>query len=446
MTITTLFGWFNNNIAAVYKISPDTSPAETLHALGAPASLSDVFLHLIDCKIACKQTDEGLVPDLEQREKGRKRSSGQFYTPENLAARLVKLAGPLPAGKLLDPACGDGSFLMATARLLEQTSASLLRTERNNIFDERKNLFLERIYGYDIDLQALFICLTRLICAFPGCGWPVLEQRDFLLEPPTQQFSLVIGNPPYRVNLDADVKRQLLKLYSTGEGEKDLYTFFIEAGSKALKPDGRLVLLTSHTWLVNHQCNKIRQFIFAEHTVKSLLMLPERFFSLAPGVLPVIVLADKTKPSAELQLKVMSDYSETQGWNREYLADASLFLSNSGLRQAIVPVSLKKVFAKMEACGATLGRCCRVGVGIQESLKRDGRVSRYVADTALSPRHRPVLRGRELAAFKIKWEGNYIDYGPHLAYAGCETTFSGPKLLYQNIRNEKLKMRLVAAF
>ncbi|HAE37252.1 MAG TPA: hypothetical protein DCG57_01285, partial [Candidatus Riflebacteria bacterium] len=66
----------------------------------------------------------------------------------------------------------------------------------------------------------MFICLTRLICAFSGCGWPVLEKRDFLLEPPAQKFSVIIGNPPYRVNLDDSFKDRLLELYHTGEGEK----------------------------------------------------------------------------------------------------------------------------------------------------------------------------------------------------------------------------------
>lgn len=459
------------------------NPTEVLRQLGAPPALADVFVELNNCEVSLKPCLDGMVPDLERREKKRKRSTGQFYTPENLAARLVKMAEPSDSGDILDPACGDGSFLMAMAAYLqreqevqedkkdkkEHPQISQISAERKSDYDypatprlrragehenenERETKqslfhagFLSRIHGYDIDLQALFICLTRLICAFPGCGWPVLEERDFLLEPPAQKFSVIIGNPPYRVNLDKSFKDRLLELYQTGEGEKDLYTFFIEGSLRALRPGGRLIMLTSHTYLVNHQCRRIRRFVFDDNLVRSLFMLPERFFSQAPGVLPVVVIVDATRSEVPYQLTVHTAYSEAEGWRQHYVAEAETFEESSGLRRAIVPVELKHVFAKMNECGR-LGESCRVGVGIQESLKREGKVSRYVCASALTETHRPVLRGRELAPFKINWEGNYIDYGSHLAYAGDEKTFSGGKILYQNIRNERLKTRLVAAY
>lgn len=485
----TLFSWFNSKIAATYQTNlrhsarsrrihlhssvGQASPAEILRRLGSPAELSNIFTSLTDCEIILKTSADGEVPDLERREKKCRRSTGQFYTPENLAARLVKMAEPGDTGDILDPACGDGSFLMAMAAHLQRehpqisqigadevvigrfvrTPAphrySAIHALREEATPTKQSLrhagFLNRIHGYDIDLQALFICLTRLICAFPGCGWPVLEKRDFLLEPPAQKFSVIIGNPPYRVNLDNSFKDRLLELYQTGEGEKDLYTFFIEGSLRALRPSGRLIMLTSHTYLVNHQCRRIRHFVFADNLVRSLFMLPERFFSQAPGVLPVVVIVDATRSEVPYQLTVHTAYSEADGWRQHYVAEAATFEESSGLRRAIVPAELKHVFAKMNEC-ARLGESCRVGVGIQESLKREGKVSRYVCANALTESHRPVLRGRELAPFKINWEGNYIDYGSHLAYAGDEKTFSGAKILYQNIRNERLKTRLVAAY
>lgn len=433
----TLFEWFNGRVAVSYAVAPASHPAETLRQLGAPDSLAAVFLKLTDCEVVYKRCQDGLVPDLERREKSRKRSTGQFYTPEALALRLAGLAEPIGIGEeILDPACGDGSFLMAVA-------ASLAAESKSGSSDGG---LLAGLYGCDIDLPALFVCLTRLICAFPASGWPNLELRDFLLEPPTRRFALIVGNPPYRVNLAPEFKNRLAELYDTGEGEKDLYTFFLEGSLRRLKPSGQLIMLTSHTYLVNHQCEKIRRLIFGRYRVEALLMLPARFFSAAPGVLPVVIVVKNCAPHEADQLKVCADYSESAGWQREYRARAATFESCSGLRQAIVPEILRKAFSEMEQCGTPLGQLCKVGVGIQESLKRDGPVSRHVGDQSLTAAHRPVLRGREVSAFRINWEGKYIDYGPHLAYAGNEEIFAGPKILYQNIRNEKLKQRLVAAF
>jgi len=466
--LITLFSWFNSRIAETYQTthrhsarpvlrslgeeesrrihlkdsSDSLSPAETLRRLGAPVELANIFTSLIDCEIILKTAVDGDVPDLELREKKRKRNTGQFYTPEALAERLVEISEPGLEGDILDPACGDGSFLMAMARKLAQNKTYPQITQM--AADENEE-FLNRLHGFDIDLQALFICLTRLICAFPNSGWPVLKHSDFLMNPPDRCYSVIIGNPPYRVNLDEAFKQRLAELYETGEGEKDLYTFFIEGSLKALRPGGRLVMLTSHTYLVNHQCSRIRHFIFAGHHVRALLLLPARFFVLAPGVLPVVLVADAESPPDGNQLSVYTSYNEKDGWSQCFHAPASLFVESSGLRQAIVPPQLQQVFAEMNSC-SRLGRHCRVGVGIQEALKRDGKISRYVSDKKISAAYKRVLRGRELEPFKINWEGNYIDYGPHLAYAGDETVFAGPKILYQNIRNERLKIRLVAAY
>lgn len=482
-----LFAWFNAKIAGSFAVNPTGHPADTLRKMGAPVHLAETFTSLIDCEIILKQAGEGEVPDLERREKKRKRSTGQFYTPESLAARLAEeacLSRHLSENALiLDPACGDGSFLMAVAAVLSQSSLSqrnLCASPRNpsvplchsrsfpghsrvSLCHSRVggNLgnscetptsagitsFLANLHGFDIDLQALFICLTRLICAFPGCGWPVLEQRDFLMQPPEARFDLVIGNPPYRVNLSEDYKTRLGELYETGEGEKDLYTFFLEGGLRALSDDGQMIVLTSHTWLVNHQCGKIRRLLFEKNRVTALNLLPARFFTAAPGVLPVVTFVEKDNQSmSPYSVAVKSGYSETSGWSEIYAALSGSFLSGHGLRQSLVSPLLKAAFEKMQSSEVCLGKVAKIGVGIQESLKRTDHISKFVSDSRLADNYRPVLKGRELAPFKINWEGFFIDFGPHLAYAGDEKIWVGPKLLYQNIRNEKLKTRLVMAY
>jgi len=451
-----LFAWFNAKIAASFSVCPAGHPADTLRKLGAPIHLAGTFTSLTDCEIALKQAGEGEVPDLERREKKRKRSTGQFYTPESLAARLAGLTRPLGEKALiLDPACGDGSFLMAVAAVLSQfCQFEGVEGPKGRVYDAEgtptsagMTSILANLHGYDIDQQALFICLTRLICAFPGCGWPVLEQRDFLMQLPETSFDLVIGNPPYRVNLSEDYKSLLEVLYETGEGEKDLYTFFLEAGLRVLADDGQMIMLTSHTWLVNHQCRKIRHLLFEKNRVTALNLLPARFFPAAPGVLPVVAFVENGKePLSPYSVMVNSGYSEGAGWSEAYAAQSDSFVSGNGLRQSLVSSGLKKAFEKMQASGVCLGSIAKIGVGIQEALQRTDRVSKFVSDSRLADNYRPVLKGRELAPFKINWEGFFIDFGPHLAYAGDEKIWAGSKLLYQNIRNEKLKTRLVVAY
>jgi hypothetical protein len=426
-----LFAWFRETLErAAGKALPEL-PGQILRSLRAPDELLVWVENVENGFYSVKQgVDHRQVPDLESRQRQVKRKSGQFYTPESFAHELLNVTQPEFSGPTLDPACGDGSFLLVAAQEMKKAA--------------KDSFSLERIYGYDIDAQALLVCLARLLEKFWGHGWPKLRCANFLTSEVRERFVLILGNPPYKVNLNEELKKYLLKHFQTAEGEKDLYTFFIEKSTKLLENEGQLVLLTSHTYLVNHQCRLIREFI-CRYRLKNIFLLPPRFFVSAPGVLPAALHLQNAKALPHDSTLLHCSYVPGQGWQKSYSTWQETLASHQGLRQAIVPEGLKKTFAQMEGAFPQLGALCRVGVGIQESLKREGKISRFVADRRESERHKPVLKGRELAAMAIDWEGRYIDYGQHLAYAGDEKVFSGEKLLYQNIRNEKLKIRLVAA-
>ena len=423
----TIFEWVRYRLSKIYSISEGaTKPTQMLLEIGAPKDFYNIFESLEDIEYPLKDAFDGKVPDLEARSRSSKRVKGQFYTPESLAEKMVAMA--YAADKLskedkyiLDPACGDGSFLLAASKYHS----------------------LDNIYGYDIDPYALLVCFVRIVTVYPGKGWPKLEMRDFLLQRPLKKFSIIVGNPPYKVNLDEAYKSKLHHIYSTTEGELDLYTFFFEASISCLKNDGVLSMVTSHTWLVNHQCKKIREFIFNKE-VSSISMLPPRFFNFAPGVLGVVTTVKNKDATKDYSVDIFTDYSEKNGWATEFKTTSDKLKQGIGLRDAMIPDDLSRIFSDMEASGIFLGDTCKIGVGIQESANKSGASSKFVFDEPKDESFKPVLRGREIEAFKVNWEKKYIQFGPHLAYAGDEKTYRNQKILYQNIRNEKLKTRLVA--
>ncbi len=423
----TIFEWVRYRLSKIYQISEDaTKPTQMLLEIGAPKDFCNIFGNLKDIEYPLKDAYDGKVPDLEARSRTSKRVKGQFYTPESLAEKMVVQTisddGFDNSGNtILDPACGDGSFLLAASNYLS----------------------LDNIYGYDIDPYALLVCFVRIVTIYPGKGWPKLEMRDFLLNRPLKKFSVIVGNPPYKVNLDEAYKSKLHHIYSTTEGELDLYTFFFEASISCLKTDGVLSMVTSHTWLVNHQCKKIREFIFNKE-VLSISMLPPRFFNFAPGVLGVVTTVKNKDAIKDYSVDIFTDYSEKNGWATEFNTTSEKLKQGIGLRDAMIPEELSGIFSDMEASGILLGDICKIGVGIQESANKSGASSKFVFDEPKDESFKPVLRGREIEAFKINWENKYIQFGPHLAYAGDENVYMNPKILYQNIRNEKLKTRLVA--
>ena len=93
---------------------------------------------------------------------------GQWFTPPEVADLALALAGC--AGRVLDPACGDGVFLVR-ARAAGVPAAALV--------------------GVELDPAAA----AAARAALPGVR---VEQGDlFDLEPDARGYDLVVGNPPY---------------------------------------------------------------------------------------------------------------------------------------------------------------------------------------------------------------------------------------------------------
>ncbi len=127
----------------------------------------------------------------------RRRRTGQFYTPPDVARFLVELLGELspalreaPPRSVIDPACGSGTFLEAVLDVVQPAP--------------------QRVVGVDLYPQ-------------PGELWEGggegREQRvdDGLLAPAGEAFDLVVGNPPYH----GDGLRCLARLDGGGGGDEE---------------------------------------------------------------------------------------------------------------------------------------------------------------------------------------------------------------------------------
>ncbi len=82
---------------------------------------------------------------------------GEFYTPDWLAHRIVrKLLDANPRGKVLDPACGSGTFLYLA-----------IREKRDRLGDLSDTLshILDSVYGADIHPLAVIVAKTNYILA-----------------------------------------------------------------------------------------------------------------------------------------------------------------------------------------------------------------------------------------------------------------------------------------
>jgi hypothetical protein len=81
-------------------------------------------------------------------------SLGEYYTPDWLCERIVNEYEFKPTDKILDPACGSGSFLRAAVHKMRANNPDMDAVEINN-----------RIYGIDIHPLSVQIAKTTLLLA-----------------------------------------------------------------------------------------------------------------------------------------------------------------------------------------------------------------------------------------------------------------------------------------
>jgi hypothetical protein len=192
------------------------------------------------------------------------KQTGQVYTPQWLVSRILDEAGyvgeAIGQWRLLDPACGDGQFLVEAVRRIQSTLPQ----------EKWENAFAS-LEGWDIDENALNICRDRLNALIAPKTFPwKLQKVDSLtqygLTSASAKYDIVVGNPPYiRIqHLPASYKRFLQKNFIfCRRGSTDVYLAFFELGLSLLTQEGRLAFITPNSYLYTDAGRDFREYILS---------------------------------------------------------------------------------------------------------------------------------------------------------------------------------------
>ena len=126
---------------------------------------------------------------------------GEFLTPPWLAAaclrRLEETGAPLASGRVLDPTCGTGTFLLPVlARRLDALRASGAVTQQS------VQAVLDSVAGYDLNPVAVLAARANVVVALgevAAVGELTLpiHRADATRDAPAGAFDVVVGNPPW---------------------------------------------------------------------------------------------------------------------------------------------------------------------------------------------------------------------------------------------------------
>jgi len=227
----------------------------------------------------------------EDKSKSKRKSQGIYYTPKYIAEYIVKetlgevLKKTKPKEiskiKILDPACGSGSFLTAAYD-------KILKSIGNQSFFAKFDILKDNIYGVDLDAQAIEIAQLNLLLKvlsqktkLPALqhnlrvGNSLISEGDpkykpFNFETEFKEvltqggFDVIIGNPPYIKEYTNRAAFDGLHESSYYQGKMDIWTLFACRAIDLVKDGGYFSFIAPNNWLTNAGASIFRDKILSE--------------------------------------------------------------------------------------------------------------------------------------------------------------------------------------
>jgi len=182
-----------------------------------------------------------------------KKQLGQYQTPSTLSKKVLSKINFLKNDKVLEPSFGNGSFIIELIYKFLELNLSLDDILKNNI------------YGVEIDKKFYDESLKRIEREFGYLPPHNLHNEDFFEYNPQIKFDYIIGNPPFGGTIDYKYQNELDKIYGfrfNQKIKKETYSFFIVKSTDMLKTGGKIIFISSDTFLTIKTMEGLRKYLF----------------------------------------------------------------------------------------------------------------------------------------------------------------------------------------
>ncbi|MDQ3311191.1 MAG: N-6 DNA methylase [Actinomycetota bacterium] len=233
-------------------------------------------------------------------EAAQRKRTGAWYTPPDLVDRLVSGAlerWRLPEGRpvrVVDPACGDGRFLLAAARALEAVAADI------------------EVTGWDIDPDAAASAGAALTAGAPPSRTVTVRCGDALGHDwQRAHYDLVIGNPPFLSQLATSTSRRRVGVWGGGVYADAAVDFLAMALELTRRHGARLALVLPQSVLSSRDAAPVRAEIDRRARRTWSWWSPGHHFDAA--VLVCALVFETTDSHRDLTPLLASDRDENRG-------------------------------------------------------------------------------------------------------------------------------------
>lgn len=199
------------------------------------------------------------------------KSGGEFFTPQEVSELLTRIAvlGKTEVNKVYDPACGSGSLLLKSAKILGKDNVRI------------------GFFGQEINLTTYNLCRINMFLHDIGFDKFSIANEDTLTAPQhwdDEPFEVIVSNPPYSIKWQGDSNPLLIndpRFSPAGilapKSKADLA--FIMHSLSWLATDGTAAIVCFPGIMYRGGAEqKIRKYLIDNNFIDCIIQLPDNLF------------------------------------------------------------------------------------------------------------------------------------------------------------------------
>lgn len=255
------------------------------------------------------------------RGKAYKGEEGQYFTPPSVVGISVAAVGPTTDDRVIDPACGSGSFLASVLDNVVESLKSVVREDSAEYGTAKRDWSTQNLFA--IDKDSVSVRLTKAYLSLLGDGSSHVYKADSVVSEgwphqlaamvPNGSFNVVLTNPPFgtRLKVGADVGQsegyQVCKkwIYNDIDGiwetsdeyeDREIGIVFVERCMDLLEKGGRLAIVLPDTYLFSQSYQWFVSWLCENYTITHSINVPIEAFEPHCRAKTSILVLKKEKP------------------------------------------------------------------------------------------------------------------------------------------------------
>lgn len=268
------------------------------------------------------------------------KSGGEYFTPQEVSTLLTKLAiiGKDRVNKVYDPACGSGSLLLKSAKILGKDKVD------------------QGYFGQELNVTTYNLCRINMFLHNIGYDKFDIANEDTLTQPmhwDEEPFEVIVSNPPYSTNWVGEDDVTLINdpRYSPAgvlapKTKADMA--FIMHMISWLAPNGTAAIVCFPGIMYRGGAEqKIRKYLVDNNFIDAIIQLPSNLF-FGTGIATCIMVMKKNKADNNI-LFIDADKECIKDGNSNRLTDENIdnilryYIDRMDVDHAVSVVSYEKI-------------------------------------------------------------------------------------------------------